>query len=74
MSDLSDCDYDYFTNDINDTGNFYDEVNDEEENHNIMIEKLFQLSNRLQLYCKDRGLPIFNESQTTAILIHMFYQ
>lgn len=66
MSDLSDSD----TNEID--NNFEDyPIDDTDDN---TIERLFDLSNYLQTYCRDHGLPIFNEYQTTAIIIDMFFK
>lgn len=64
MSDLSDSD----TNEID---NEFEEDTVDDSNDNT-IERLFDLSSRLQEYCRDRGLPIFNEHQTTAILLEMY--
>jgi hypothetical protein len=68
MSDFSDTDTDD-TTDTNKIDKFDDEFGDDD-----IIERLFDLSIRLQSYCRERGLPIFNECQTTAILLDMFYK
>lgn len=68
MSDLSDSD----TNEPNNNNESEDiHVNDTEDH---VVERIFDLSNRLQAYCRDRGLPIFNDNQTTAILLEMYHK
>jgi len=68
MSDLSDSDYqdpqDPFPHSEDES---YDDSDDD------LMQQLFNLSSRLQKYCRDHGLPIFNETQTTTIILNMFY-
>jgi hypothetical protein len=69
MSDFSDSDS---NSDLDKhTLNIEEDPMDNDEKNDI-IERIFDLSIRLQEYCRNQGLPIFNESQTTAIILNMY--
>jgi hypothetical protein len=65
MSDLSDSNpSDLERQDSDD--NSIDTTEDDD-----FTQRIFDLSSRLQNYCRNQGLPIFNESQTTTIILEM---
>lgn len=70
MSDYSD-DSDY-TNEQNEFVLAHE--NNSGENLENLENDLFEFSIKVQKYCQNNGLPIFNVSQVTALLFEMYYQ
>jgi hypothetical protein len=50
-------------------------INDLEDKNNIVdesVDKIYRVAVRLQEYCKENFLPIFNKSDTIAIIMNEF--